>query len=160
MEFYPTEDLRDEEIILRLTGTCGARPERNLVPAYYFDICLPDGTRAGKCDLRIGHSDRLYFGGNIGYTVFAPWRGHHYAARACRLLFRQARKHGLDYVLITCDPGNPASAGTCRLAGGQLLETADIPETHDMYARGLRQVLVYRFDLAPQAACGTPFPEK
>ena len=152
MEFLPVEDLRDGEITLQLTGTCDAKPEKNLVPAYYFDICLADGTHAGKCDLRIGHNARLYIGGNIGYTVFEPYRGHHYAAKACRLLFRQARKHGLEYVLITCDPDNPASAGTCRLAGGRLLETADIPEDHDMYARGLRRVLVYRFDLAPQPA--------
>lgn len=147
MEFLPTDDLQDGEIVLKLTGTADARPEKNLVPAYYFDICLADGTRAGKCDLRIGHNERLYIGGNIGYTVFEPYRGHHYAARACRLLFRQARKHGMEHVLITCDPWNKASAGTCRLAGGEYLETAAIPENHDMYERGLREVMVYRFDL-------------
>ena len=36
--------------------------------------------------------------------------------------------------------------GIC-LADGEYLETADIPEDHDMYERGLRQVMVYRFDL-------------
>ena len=67
----------------------------------------------------------------------------------------------MEYVLITCDPGNPASAGTCRLAGGRLPETAAVPESHDMYARGLRRVLVYRFDLAhPDGGNTATFPEK
>ena len=145
--FYDTEDLRDGEIMLQLERTAEGNPEKNWVPAYYFGICLADGTRIGQCDLRIGHNDRLYIGGNIGYGIDEAYRGHRYAAKACRLLFRQARKHGMDYVIITCDPGNTASAWTCELAGGQYLETADIPEDHDMYERGFRQVLVYRFNL-------------
>ena len=145
--FYDTEDLRDGEIMLQLERTAEGNPEKNWVPAYYFGICLADGTRIGQCDLRIGHNDRLYIGGNIGYGIDEGYRGHHYAVKACRLLFRQARKHGMDYVIITCDPGNTASARTCELAGGQYLETADIPEDHDMYERGFRQVLVYRFNL-------------
>ena len=145
--FYDTEDLRDGEIMLQLERTAEGNPEKNWVPAYYFGICLADGTRIGQCDLRIGHNDRLYIGGNIGYGIDEAYRGHRYAAKACRLLFRQARKHGMDYVIIICDPGNTASARTCELAGGQYLETADIPEDHDMYERGFRQVLVYRFNL-------------
>ena len=146
-EFYPTDDLRDGEILLRLDRTCEGMPEKNWVPAYYFDICLPDGTAAGRCDLRIGHNDRLYIGGNIGYAVDEPRRGHHYAAKACKLLFRQARKHGLDYVIITCDPANRASARTCELAGGRDIETVPVPEDSDMYAKGDREVMIYRFDL-------------
>ena len=145
--FYDTEDLRDGEIMLQLERTAEGNPEKNWVPAYYFGICLADGTRIGQCNLRIGHNDRLYIGGNIGYGIDEGYRGHHYAAKACRLLFRQARKHELGYVIITCDPTNIASSRTCELADGAYLETADIPEDHDMYERGLRRVMVYRFDL-------------
>ena len=145
--FYDVSDLRSDEIFLRLARLCEADPEKQFVPAYHFDICLSDGTKIGKCDLRIGHNDKLYIGGNIGYGIDEPYRGHHYAAKACELLFRQARKHGLTYVLITCIPTNDASARTCELAGGTYLETADIPEDHDMYERGERQVKVYRIEL-------------
>ena len=145
MRFYPVDDLRDTEIFLHLDRTCGARPERQWVPAYYFSICLMDGTKIGTCDLRIGHNDKTYIGGNIGYAVDAPYRGHHYAARACALLFRQAAKHHMQYLIISCDPSNPASARTCELAGGQYLETRDIPQGHEMYLQGKRQVRIYRF---------------
>ena len=147
MKFYPTEDLRDGEIMLRLTKTCDAQPEKRWVPAYYFDICLLDGTKIGYCDLRIGHNEKSYIGGNIGYGIDEPWRGHHYAAKACALLFRQARKHGMDYLIITCVPENAASSRTCQLAGGQYIETAAIPEDNEMYDEGKRWVMVYKFAL-------------
>lgn len=145
--FLPVDDLRDEEIFLQLNHTADADPAKQFVPAYHFDICLLDGTKIGKCDLRIGHNDKLYIGGNIGYTIDEPYRGHRYAAKACQLLFKQARKHGLGYVIITCVPGNDASARTCELVGGTYLETVDIPEDNEMYAEGKRQVKVYRFNI-------------
>jgi len=147
MKFFPTDDLKTAEVCLQLDRTCDAQPEKNWVPAYYFSICLPDGTKIGQCDLRIGHNDRLYIGGNIGYEVDEAYRGHHYAAKACKLLLRHARKHALEYVIITCDPSNRASSRTCELAGGRYLETAAVPEWHNMYDEGKREVMVYRFDL-------------
>ncbi|MBR6956991.1 MAG: GNAT family N-acetyltransferase [Erysipelotrichaceae bacterium] len=145
--FYDTTDLKNDEIFLQLTKTFEAQPEIQWVPTYYFDICLPDGTAIGNCDLRIGHNNKTYVGGNIGYRIQEPYRGHHYAAKACKLLFELARKHELEYVIITCDPSNAASSRICQLAGGRYLETTDIPEDNEMYAEGKRQVMVYRFDL-------------
>ena len=145
--FLDTADLKDNEICLKLNRTCAAQPEKRWLPAYYFDICLLDGTKIGSCDLRIGHNDKTYIGGNIGYRIEEPFRGHRYAAKACALLFRQARKHQMDYLIITCDPSNAASSKTCQIAGGLYLETADIPEDNEMYSEGKRQVMIYRFDL-------------
>ena len=146
-EFFPTDDLKSEEICLRLDHANGAKPEKGWVPSYYFDICLPDGTKIGTCDLRIGHNRKTYIGGNIGYRIEEAFRGHRYAAKACLLLFKQAKKHGLDHLYITCDPSNTASSRTCEIAGGQYIETAPIPEDNEMYAEGKRQVMIYRFDL-------------
>ena len=148
MKFYPVEDLKNDLIRLELVRTGDAQPEKRWLPAYYFDICLPDGTKIGYCDLRIGHNDKTYIGGNIGYGIDEAYRGHHYAAEACALLFRLAQKHGMDYLIITCDPLNRASARTCELAGGQYIETAAIPEDNEMYAEGKRQAMIWRFDLS------------
>ena len=145
--FYDVSDLKDSEIFLKLTRTCDAQPEKRWLPAYYFEICLLDGTRVGSCDLRIGHNEKTYIGGNIGYGVDEAYRGHRYAAKACRLAFKQARKHGMKLLFITCVPENAASARICELAGGKLLEVADIPEDNEMYTEGKRQVKVYRFEI-------------
>lgn len=145
--FLDTADLRSDEIYLRLTRTCEAQPEKRWLPAYYFDICLPDGTAVGSCDLRVGHNDKTYIGGNIGYGVDEGHRGHHYAAKACRLLLKLAKRHGMDHLFITCGPDNIPSARTCEAAGGKFVELAAVPEDNELYADGMRKVEIFRFDL-------------
>ncbi|MDD4290637.1 MAG: hypothetical protein PHX51_00095 [Clostridia bacterium] len=91
MIFYNTDNLKDNEILLRIVKAADAQPEKRWLPAYYFDICLLDGTKVGTCDLRIGHNDKTYIGGNIGYEIDEQYRGHNYAAKACFLLFLLAK---------------------------------------------------------------------
>ena len=148
MDFLDTAFLRDGELCLVLDHTAEADPVKGWVPAYHFDICLADGTRIGRCDLRIGHNEKLYYGGNIGYTVFPDFRGHHYAEKACRLLFALARRHGLGYVIITCNPDNLPSRRTCERLGGEMLEIAELPEDNDMRRdRGYTHSCVFRYEL-------------
>jgi len=45
----------------------------------------------------------------LGYSVEPAHRGHHYAARAGRLLLLLARSHGMETLWITCNPDNWAS---------------------------------------------------
>lgn len=141
--FLDTAFLINDEIYLQLDRTTEGIPEKQWLPSYYFSICLLDGTPIGKCDLRIGHNERVYYGGNIGYGVDAPYRGHHYAGKACRLLLELAKK----YVYITCNVTNKASAKTCEYAGGQLVAIEEVPEDNDMYRDGIRTVKIYRFEL-------------
>lgn len=150
--FLNTDFLKSDELMLRLERTAEADPVKEWVPAYHFAICLRDGTKVGHCDLRIGYNQKLYYGGHIGYGINEPHRGHHYAAKACRLLFELARKHGMDYVYITCNVTNAASARTCELACGVLQAVETLPEDNDMFKEGIRQVKVYRFDLKTPSA--------
>lgn len=145
--FFDTSDLKTDEIFLHLTKTSPAQPEKRWLPAYYFEICLSEGTVIGNCDLRVGHNDKTYIGGNVGYNIDAAYRGNHYAAKACQLLFRQARKHGMKYLIITCAPDNLASSRTCEIAGGRVIGIETVPEDNELYAEGMRNVLLYRFDI-------------
>lgn len=145
--FLNTDFLTDGEIRLSLARTAEADPVKGWVPAYHFDICDLNGNAMGKCDLRIGHNEKLYYGGNIGYGVDEAFRGHHYAAKACHLLFELARRHELGYVIITCREDNVPSYKTCESLGGALLEIADLPPDSDMRAQGVERVRIYRFDL-------------
>lgn len=145
--FLDTTFLKNDEIKLVLEKTVDGNEEKGWVPAYRFDICNLDGTKMGVCDLRIGHNDKLYYGGNIGYSVDKEYRGHHYAGKACLLLFELARKHNLGYIVITCNPDNYASRKTCEYAGGELLEIVGLPEDSDMRDRGETEKCIYRFKL-------------
>ncbi len=146
--FLDTEGLTDGEISLQLERKAQADPERGYVPAYHFAILDPSGRKAGTCDLRIGYGESLYYGGHIGYAVDAGYRGHHYAARACRLLFGLARRHGMGYLIITCDPENTASARTALAAGFEWVERAVLPETNEMrLTKGKEEAEIYAVSL-------------
>lgn len=145
--FFDTSFLKDEEISLVLGRTAAANPERGWVPAYYFAICNKDGVKIGECDLRVGHNENTYYGGNIGYSINEEYRGHHYAGKACLLLFELAKRHNMDYLIISCDPDNFASRKTCEYAGGKLSEIAELPEGNDMRSNGETEKCIYKFML-------------
>ena len=150
--FLNTDFLKDGEIQLILEKTVEADPAKNWLPAYHFAICGADGVKMGVCDLRIGHNESVYYGGNIGYRVEEPYRGRHYAGKACRLLFELARRHGMEYVIITCNPDNRASRKTCEYAGGELVEIVELPEDNDMRLEsGETHKCIYKFRLENQA---------
>ena len=58
------------------------------LPSYFFSIVDAQEMRLelGRCDLRVGWHEELLYAGHIGYRVHTPYRGHHYAAKASRLL--------------------------------------------------------------------------
>jgi predicted acetyltransferase len=147
--FFDTNELKSNEIFLKLEETVDANPEKRWVPLYRFKICLvSDFSEIGHCDFRVGNTEKLYFGGNIGYTIYEKFRGKHYAAKACLLLFDLARKHGMRYLYITCNPENIASRKTCEYAGGVLESTIELPTDNDMYIYdGERNKCIYRFNL-------------
>lgn len=148
MEFLNTDFLESDEIKLVLERTAEADPVRNWVPAYYFLICDRQGNVMGKCDLRIGYSEGLYYGGHIGYSIDEGFRGRHYAAKACMLLFELAKKHGMDHLFITCDPDNLPSRKTCEYLKGELIGIAELPEDNDMRLNdGDTEKCIFRFSL-------------
>ena len=118
MQFLNTDFLESEEIKLVVDQLVEGDPERNWVPAYRFHICDLHGNRMGTCALRIGYNDGLYYVGHIGYSIHEKYRGCHYAAKACKLLFLLAKKHDMSYLYITCDPDNLPSRRTCEYLHG------------------------------------------
>ncbi len=71
----------------------------------------------GQIAYRSGESTAVYYFGHIGYHIDPPWRGRHYAAKACALIADEIRRSGKSSVIITCDPDNAASRRTCELLG-------------------------------------------
>lgn len=148
MDMFP-QQLTGEGVLLQLERTSSPDPAKPWkLPAGHYAICDKQGQKMGKCDLRIGHNQNVYYGGNIGYRVEEPYRGHRYAAKACRVLFRLAKELGMDYLIISCTPDNTPSRKTCEILGGELLEIAELPSDNDMRVdRGLTHVCVFRFAL-------------
>ena len=147
--FYDPGQLIDNDLNLVLVEKFEGDTALELVPSYKFKLTrMADRQEMGRIDLRIGTGTAIVmYAGHIGYAVFPDYRGHHYAARAVKLLLPLARKHELNPLWITCNPDNIASRRSCELAGGRMIEIVDLPENNEMYQRGEHQKCRYRFDL-------------
>ena len=145
-DFIELPKLFDGVISLNCTKKSPAMPEKNWVPAYMFDICL-NGEKVGQINLRIGYSERLYYGGQIGYDVDEAHRGKGYAGRACRLVAQVAAAHGMIKLLITNDGANSSSMRVCEKLGARLLRTVPVPEWHDLYKDGQRFANIYEWEI-------------
>lgn len=144
--FIDIPDLTDGEIELACIGKKPAIPEKKWVPAYEFEIRL-DNSRVGEINLRIGYTDSLYYGGQIGYGVDEQHRGHGYAEKACRLLVPVIRAHEMKKVLITNNHTNIASRRTCEKLGAKLIRIAPLPEWHDLYKKGERYANIFEWSI-------------
>ncbi len=146
--FLDPGKLIDDDLELVLVKKVPANEKKGYFPMYEFDMVNTiTGERMWEINLRIGYNENIQYGGHIGYGVDEKFRGHHYAARSVKLLFQLAKKHGLNPMLITCNPENIASRKACECAGGALIEILDLPEHNDQYQRGERQKCIYKFDL-------------
>lgn len=119
-------------------------------PAYHFwmlDHAKPHLPIAGAVALRFGDSDDLeMYSGHVGYHVYPPHRGRHFAERAVRLLLPLAAKHRINPLWITCNPDNRASRRTCERLGAVLVQTVSVPPVHPLFARGEVAKCRYRLD--------------
>jgi len=139
--------LTDGEIELRAQEQQEGDPACGWMPTYTFGIVLAGTrTRVGAIELRIGYTwDLVRYNGHIGYGVAESHRGHHYAAKACRLIHPVAMAHGMDVLWITCNPDNWPSRKTCEYLGATLVEIVDLPPPSDQPLETPRQKCRYRW---------------
>ena len=143
-DFLELQALSQDGIYLVCTAKKPAVPEKKFVPAYHFSICL-GGEKIGDINLRIGYTDSLYYGGQIGYNIDEKFRGNGYAVTACRLLQPVAKAHGMSKLLITNIHTNTASRRVCEKLGARHVRLIRIPEWHDMYKEGKRFVNIFEW---------------
>ena len=151
----PDGELKNEELSLRFFQTAEADGTPGSVPRHYFRIFLADGTCCGMIDLRAGHTERTWYGGNIGYHILEEYRGHHYAEKACRLLFPLAAKLKMEYLIITCNPDNAASRRTCERLGAGLLAIETLPPESEWRLRGDTEKCIFRVCLPEKSRKGS-----
>ena len=143
--FIEFPQLTDGTLSLQIEEMKPADPVTGHVPAYHFRIVY-QSMPAGYINLRIGYTDALFYGGQIGYGVAEAFRGRGIAGAACRLLSPVMRAHGMKTALITNEVTNAASRRVCEKMGARFLCQADVPEDHEMYQTGSRKINVFAFD--------------
>lgn len=110
-------------------------PEGRVPSDYYLAIRTSDNKLVGMIDLRhhIDHPILGTWGGHIGYSVHPEERRKGYATRMLRMDLENARKLGIQRVMITCDDGNIASEKTILKNGG--VYEKDVPVDGRMVKR-------------------------
>jgi predicted acetyltransferase len=139
--------LEEEGLALQWIETTGHPVHK--VPTYFFRMIDPlTKVEFGTINLRVGRSVHIErYAGHIGYSVVPEHRGHHYAARATKLLMPLARSLGFHVLSITCDPENMASRRSCEVAGAILQEIVDVPVTCTIYRHGHPKKCRYKLSL-------------
>lgn len=67
------------------------------------------------------------FGGHVGYGIRPALQGQGYATMALKLTRRRAYERGMDQLLLTCAPDNPASEKVILKNGGIYEDTQENP---------------------------------
>lgn len=147
-EFMDFDYITDGEIDLIIDHKKPADEEKGYVPAYKYWITQHNSDKPiGYIDIRIGYNENLYYGGHIGYGIYEAYRGNYYASKACKIIKEVAFAHGMDKLIITCNPDNIPSRKTCERAGLRLKEIVNLPEHNEMYQEGERQKCIYEWVL-------------
>ena len=143
-EFKDVGYITNGEIDLIIDKKIPATLEPFHVPAYHFKIKKHlTSIELGKIDIRIGYNENTFYGGNIGYEIYPPYRGHHYAAQACLLIQKIATMHQMPYIYISCLPENIPSNKTCEKLPTQFLGTFQVPFHNELYYVGVRLINIY-----------------
>ncbi|MHC4972987.1 MAG: GNAT family N-acetyltransferase [Planctomycetota bacterium] len=120
------EDLNDVgAYILRCRAYARGAMPRGHVPATTYWLLREDGAVVGSCRLRRRLNAALWQdGGHIGYDIRPSCRNRGYATRMLALVLEEARRRGMDWVLLTVDPKNRPSIRVIEKNGGQKIGTA------------------------------------
>ena len=145
-DFIELPELSDGVIHLVCINKAPGDPGKNWVPCYEFAICI-GSEKIGDIGLRIGYTDGLYYGGQIGYNVDENYRGNGYAGRACRLIIPVAKAHRMTKLLITNNYTNSASRRVCEKLGARFIRVARLPEWHDLYKNGQRFENIFEWSI-------------
>ena len=147
-KFMNFDLLTDGEIDLVIEAKVPGNPEKGYVPAYKYKVCMHNSIeRIGEIDIRVGSNQNTYYGGNIGYSIDEQFRGNSYASKACQLIKQVGLGHGMEQLIITCNPDNWPSRRTCEKIGICLKEIVDLPEDNEMFLEGEKQKCVYAWKI-------------
>jgi predicted acetyltransferase len=107
----------------------------NRVPATQF-LSMEEDKLVGLINIRHRLTPELLVeSGHIGYSIHPAERRKGFAAEQLKLSLVEAKRLGLEKVLVTCDKANIASARTIQKVGGILENEIISPDSGEVVQR-------------------------
>ncbi len=136
-----------KEIYLRKARVIDERFSLDGVASVGYDIIF-DGLKVGYIDLRRTMNEYMYYYGHVGYHVYEPYRGQHFALKACLKLAKIAKvEYGFQRLIITTCPDNQPSIKTIKHLNTRLIEVVDVPKSHPLYLNNEKVKMIYEWIL-------------
>lgn len=140
------DTIESDELILRIIDKNSG--DDKILPFYYYEIIRKcDNEVVGKISIRIGNSLHSYYGGHIGYEVFAEYRGNSYAYKASLMVLAVAEFHGMKFIYLTCKENNVASYKTIEKLGARLLEICYPSKEYYGWYENIKKQRIYMLTL-------------
>ncbi|MBN1603190.1 MAG: hypothetical protein JW915_16395 [Chitinispirillaceae bacterium] len=124
--------LKDDDLRLYFKEIKPATEPDTSVSAYHFSMQnIMTNEEMGGINIKTGYTENIEkYRGNIGFTVFEPYRGNHYSARSCILLLPVLKILEMNLVYLTCNLDNYASMKNIERIGAVYQETVTIPDDY------------------------------
>src|SRR5690554_1257017 len=142
--FFDFNNLIKDDIKLICKYKAPTNKEKGYVPVYYFDIYFQD-LKIGWINIRIGYTEGLYYGGNIGFAIDGKYRGNGYVVIACKLIKEVAKAHKMNVLGIANREDNIQSIRVCQKLGARYIHTVYLPEENDMREDGRNYNNIWRW---------------
>ena len=119
----------------RRDWSAGRNLPEGFVPDTYY-LLVRGGRILGVIRIRHRLTDKLRVrGGHIGYDIRPSERRKGYGTRMLAMALAEARRIGLDRVMVTCDRGNVASRRVILANGGVFESEGFDPASGEMVHR-------------------------
>jgi predicted acetyltransferase len=152
-EWKEFRSLANDEIRLVPKSRDEPAAENGYAPRYGFAIIhIQDNRDIGVVYLAIHpeSSRRQYLTGHLSYGVDRRYKGHYYAAQACKLMEDVALAHGLSRLLIGSGYDNIASRKTILKLGAKPITRNDVPDGTILEELRTNKVDMFVWHLAQQ----------
>ncbi|MCF0116907.1 MAG: NUDIX domain-containing protein [Bacilli bacterium] len=121
------------------------------LPYYSYNIIEnKTGKIAGFAIVRIGSDYATTYIGNVDVNIYDNFRGNNYSLEVIKLLFKVFRFYELNSIYLSCDEQNYACRRVIELLGGQLLESAPIPDDVPNINKHGEIYSIYYLDIPPE----------
>lgn len=126
------KNIDTDYVSLALERTIHAKRDLAYVPSYIFTI-VHDQEAVGHIELRVGYTEKTYYGGNISFEMDNGCENlNEILARSCRLLIPLAKYHRMTCICLSSKREKEEYMPLLESLGAEYRRTICIPEGLDI----------------------------